>query len=120
VIPGPADTSIWDVRDGTSIANNLATHGCRWTKAYKGSGSRIAGWALIRQMLGAAKRGDLESPHLYLFEAAQHHIRTLPMMQRDLKNPEDLSTESEDHCMDGMRYLLTRKLMGMQRRKVGF
>jgi hypothetical protein len=120
VIPGPADTSIWDVRDGTSIANNLATHGCRWTKAYKGSGSRIAGWALIRQMLGAAKRGDLESPHLYLFEAAQHHIRTLPMLQRDLKNPEDLDSSGEDHCWDSGRYLLTRKLMGMQRRKVGF
>lgn len=88
--PGPADTQIWEVRDGTSIAKNLRTHGCRWTRAYKGSGSRVAGWALIRQMLGAAKRGDLETPHLYFFPQAKHHIRTLVLMQRDKRKPEDI------------------------------
>lgn len=98
-IPGPADTSIWDVRDGTSIANNLSTHGCRWTRAYKGSGSRVSGWALIRQMLGAAKRGSLESPHLYFLEQAAHHIRTIPIQQRDKKKPEDIQTDGEDHCL---------------------
>ena len=119
VTPGPADTSIWEVRDGTSIAANLSTHGCRWTKAYKGSGSRIAGWAMIRQMLGAAKRGDVETPHLYFLDQAQHHIRTLPVMQRDKKKPEDIDTELEDHAMDSLRYLLTRKMMKLKRRKVG-
>jgi len=90
VRPGPADTSIWEVRDGTSIAHNLRKFGCHWTKAYKGSGSRVSGWALLRQMLGAAKRGDLETPHLYFFEQAYHHIRTLPIMQRDKVKPEDI------------------------------
>lgn len=118
-IPGPADTSIWEVRDGTSIGANLATYGCRWTKAYKGSGSRIAGWAIIRQMLGAAKRRELESPHLYFFAPAAHHIRTLPVMQRDKKKPEDIDTDLEDHCMDSLRYLLARKLTTMKRKKVG-
>jgi len=108
-MPGPADTSIWDVRDGSSIANNLASHGCHWTRAYKGSGSRIAGWSLIRQMLGAAKRQDLESPHLYFFEQAKHHIRTLPMMQRDQKKPEDLATEGEDHCFAYDTEIITSK-----------
>lgn len=118
-IPGPADTSIWDVRDGTSIGANLATYGCHWTKAYKGSGSRIAGWAIIRQMLGAANRRELESPHLYFFAPAAHHIRTLPVMQRDKKKPEDIDTDLEDHCMDSLRYLLARKLTTMKRKKVG-
>ena len=117
-IPGPADTSIWDVRDGTSIGNTMAVHGCNWTKAYKGSGSRIAGWAIIRQMLGAAKRGDLEVPHLYFFAPAAHHIRTLPIMQRDKNKPEDIDTDLEDHAMDSLRYLLARKLTTMKRRKV--
>ena len=97
-IPGPADTSIYAVQDGTSIGANLSTHGCRWTKAYKGPGSRIAGWAIIRQMLGAAKRGALETPHLYFFPQAQHHIRTLPLLQRDKVRPEDVFSDSEDHC----------------------
>ena len=115
---GPADTSIWEVRDGSSIANNLALHGCKWTKAYKGSGSRIAGWALIRQMLNAAKKEDLEAPGLYFFDAARHHLRTLPMLQRDKKKPEDVDTELEDHCGDSLRYLLSRKMLSMSRRKV--
>jgi hypothetical protein len=119
-VPGPADTSIWTVTDGSSIAAALSTHGCRWTRAYKGAGSRIAGWSLIRQMLGAAKRRDLENPHLYFFDKAEHHIRTLPIMQRDKKKPEDIDTEMEDHAMDSLRYLLARKLTRINRRKVNF
>jgi hypothetical protein len=118
-VPGPADTAIWEVRDGSSIGNSLSSFGCRWTRAYKGSGSRIAGWALIRTMLGAAKRGDLESPHLYFFPQAQHHIRTLPLMQRDNKKPEDIDSDLEDHAMDSLRYYLSRKMTRIKRRKVG-
>ncbi len=119
VDPGPADTSIWDVRDGVSIGNNLTSHGCNWSKAYKGKGSRIAGWAIIRQMLSSAKKQDREKPHLYLFSAAQHHIRTLPLQQRDEKKPEDIDTDGEDHLMDSLRYALSRKLLNMSRGKVG-
>lgn len=118
VISGPADTSIWEVRDGTSIGKNLSTFGCTWKKAYKGSGSRVSGWAMIRQMLGAAKRGELENPHLYFMNQAEHHIRTLPEMQRDKDKPEDIDTDLEDHAMDSLRYLLTRKLTKMKRGKV--
>lgn len=120
VEPGPADTSIWEVKDGTSVGANLESLSCHWTRAYKGSGSRIAGWAVLRQMLNAAKEKDAENPHLYFFKAAQHHIRTLPMMQRDPKKPEDIDTDLEDHAMDGLRYLLTRKMTKISRRKVRF
>ncbi len=106
---GPADTSIWTVTDGSSIASNLATHGCKWTKAYKGSGSRIAGWAILRQMLGAAKRQDPEKPHLYFLDQAEHHIRTLPLMQRDKKKPEDINTDLEDHCFVYDTEIITNK-----------
>lgn len=119
VIPGPADTAIWEVRDGSSIAARMANAGCRWTRAYKGSGSRVAGWAIIRQMLKAAKKGDLENPHLYFFPAAINHIRTIPLLQRDKKKPEDVFTDSEDHAGDSLRYMLSRKMLKMKRRKVG-
>lgn len=118
-VPGPADTSIWEVRDGNSIGSELAKYSCHWTRAYKGSGSRIAGWSIIRQMLGATKRQELEHPHLYFFESAAHHIRTLPQMQRDKKKPEDIDTDLEDHLMDSLRYLVARKLTTMKRRVVG-
>lgn len=115
---GPADINIFEVRDGTTMASTMGKFGCRWIRAYKGSGSRVTGWALIRQMLGAAKRRDPESPHLYFFPAAQHHIRTLPLQQRNEKKPEDIDTDGEDHAMDDLRYLLTRKFSKLKRRKV--
>lgn len=115
---GPADTNIYEVRDGSSIASNMAKHGLHWRKAYKGSGSRVSGWTLIRTMLGAAKRKKAESPHLYFCEMAKHHIRTLPLMQTDPKKPEDINTELEDHAMDSCRYGLTRKMTSIKRRKV--
>ncbi len=118
VFAGPADTSIYDVKDGQSIGKSLVSYGLHWKRAYKGSGSRIAGWAIIRQMLGAAKRQDPDKPHLYFWNKAENHIRTLPIMQRDKRKPEDIDTDLEDHLMDSLRYLLNRKASKMRRRKV--
>jgi hypothetical protein len=118
VFPGPADTAIYNVQDGTSIGKNLASFGLYWKRAYKGPGSRVTGWALLRGMLGAAKRGDLESPGLYFFTTAHHHLRTLPLLQHDAHNLEDVDTDSDDHLADALRYLAARKLTNMRRRKV--
>jgi len=117
---GPADTSIYDVKDGTSIGQSMAAHGLHWKRAYKGSGSRLAGLALIRTMLNAAKHKDLERPGLYFFSNARHHIRTFPLLQYDEKKSEDVDSEQEDHCYDSCRYLLTRKLTKMKRSKVKY
>jgi hypothetical protein len=118
VIAGPADTNIYEVRDGTSIANNMARDGLHWKRAYKGSGSRVAGLATLRKMLGASKRGDLESPGLWFFNTAKNHIRTFPEMQYDERKPEDINTELEDHAYDSTRYMLTRKYTRLKHRKV--
>lgn len=114
---GPADTSIWEVRDGTSIGRNMATFRLHWTRAYKGAGSRIAGASLIRQMLKSAIK-QKEHPRLYFFDTAVHHIRTLPLLQRDKVKPEDIDTKQEDHAYDALRYGLTRKMSGFMRQKV--
>ena len=118
VKPGPADNSIWEVKDGASIAMSLVKHGVFWTRSYKGSGSRIAGLAKIRDMLGAAKRQEIENPGLYFFNTVLHHIRTLTILQRDKKKPEDVNTEQEDHAYDSLRYGLLKKKMALKRRKV--
>jgi hypothetical protein len=41
---------------------------------------------------------------LYLFETNYHLIRTLPVMQHDDHNAEDLDTDGEDHAVDELRY----------------
>jgi len=96
----------------------MASHGCHWKRAYKGSGSRVAGLALMRQMLSASKRGDLEKPGLYFFDRARHHLRTFPTLQYDEKKSEDVDSDQEDHCYDSCRYLLSRKFTKLKRRKV--
>lgn len=118
VHPGPADNSIFDVRDGTSLANSMARYGLHWRTSYKGAGSRIAGWGLIRTMLGAVIRKDLENPHLYFSESARHHIRTISTLQHDKNRPEDVDSSGEDHCGDSLRYGLVRKLNSLQHRRV--
>jgi len=120
VLSGPADINIFEVRDGVSMASIMQKQGLHWRRAYKGSGSRIAGWGLIRTMLGAAKRKDLEHPGLYFLEQARHHIRTLPIQQTHPTKPEDIDSDLEDHAMDSMRYGLARKLTKMKRRKVRY
>ncbi len=120
VHPGPADINIFEVRDGVSMSQTMNRHGLYWRRAYKGSGSRIAGWGLMRTMLGSAKRLDLEHGGLYFFEQARHHIRTIPIQQTDPKKPEDLDSDLEDHACDSLRYGLARKLTVMKRRKVRY
>jgi hypothetical protein len=107
VLAGPADTSIWTVIDGVSIAGNMTSFGLHWTKAYKGAGSRISGWALMRSGLYAAKIQNLERPGLWFFGEARNHIRTLPMMQRDKSKPEDIDSSLEDHCFVKDTVILT-------------
>jgi intein/homing endonuclease len=60
-------------------------------------------------MLFAAKEKDLEKPALYFFDKALNHIRTLPMMQRDKKKPEDVDSSGEDHCFVSSTEVMTDK-----------
>ncbi len=41
---------------------------------------------------------------LFMFETCVHSIRTLPALQHDSDNPEDVDTEGEDHAPDDIRY----------------
>jgi len=108
--PGPADSSIFDVIDGKCMANDFANSGCRWTKADKGPGSRIAGLEKVRAWLSASLENPIESPGLFVFSnCTSGFIRTVPTLPRDDKNPDDVDTNSEDHVFDELRYRLYRK-----------
>jgi hypothetical protein len=41
---------------------------------------------------------------IFFFDTCRDTLRTLPMMQHDEVNPEDLDTDSEDHAVDEVRY----------------
>lgn len=106
---GPADTAIWTVENGVSVAREMARIGIHWLKADKSSGSRVAGWEVIRQMLENAHNGSGERAlRIFRNGYCSDLLRLLPVAPRDEKNPDDLDTESEDHNIDALRYKCRR------------
>ena len=106
VMPGPADSSIFDVQDGHRIVDSFLEAGVSWEKANKGPGSRKNGADRIRELLGNAKRAPLEKPGLYITEDCRDFIRTVPSLPRSEKFPDDVDTDAEDHIYDETRYRL--------------
>jgi hypothetical protein len=109
VRPGPADSSVYDVVNGTCIADDMAMIGIQWTRADKGPGSRKAGWEALRQRLSDTVNSPVDEAGLYIFETCRHFIRTVPVLPRDERDPDDVDTDAEDHIGDETRYRLRAK-----------
>lgn len=118
VRPGPADSSIFDVENGRSIAMDMdrpvriggvVYPGITWTKADKRPGSRKAGWEQMRAMIKAARPpeggGVREKPGLFVVvEDCPQFVRTVLSLPRDEDDLDDVDTEAEDHVGDEVRY----------------
>jgi hypothetical protein len=61
----------------------------------------MGGWDQVRARLKGDADGD---PMLFVFSSCRQLIRTLPVMQHDDNNPEDLNSDMEDHACDELRY----------------
>src|SRR6187455_42525 len=92
---------------GPSIAERMATATkgkVAWSKADNKRVSRkgaIGGWDQMRQRLVGDEQGR---PMAYCFSTCKDSIRTIPALQHDPDNPEDLDTDGEDHAGDEWRY----------------
>jgi hypothetical protein len=96
---GVADPSIFANNGGPSIAEMMVVERCSWFRA---DNAREPGWEQIRKRLSA---GVTSSDTLLLFhESCENTIRTLPYLQHDDRNSEDLDTDAEDHAADELRY----------------
>jgi hypothetical protein len=111
---GVIDPAAFAQDGGPSIAERIS-RGAReiggkvlWKKA---DNKRVAGrgaaggWDAVRGRLDgfSDSRGD-KVAMIYFFDTCIHAIRTMPNMQHDPDNPEDINTDSEDHCADAIRY----------------
>lgn len=95
---GTCDPSMF-VRDGgPSIQESMAQEGCNWFRA---DNKRVAGWAEMRRRLAG---NDGETPLLYFLDSCVDSIRTIPTLQHDETDAEDVDTEQEDHAGDETRY----------------
>lgn len=116
---GPADSSIFDAENGNCIANDMARPvrlqdgtviraGVPWTRADKRPGSRKTGWEQVRRALANAKRpedgGPRENPGLFVFRTCDQFVRTVPVLPRAEKDPDDVDSDVEDHIGDETRY----------------
>ena len=104
VTPGPADSSIFDAENGVSIADDMGRVGIRWIRADKSPGSRKIGLESLRRRLKAALAWPMEEPGLLIFDTCSHFIRTVPVLPRDEKKPDDVDSAAEDHVYDEARY----------------
>lgn len=104
VKPGPADASIFDIVNGKSTADEYSSNGVYFVPSDKSPGSRALGAQLIRKRLNAALQQPMEEPGLIVFDTCRHFIRTMPILPRDEKKPDDIDTDAEDHIADETRY----------------
>ena len=93
-------------KGGPSIAERMGVH--PWYVSWHGAdnmrvGKRgfMGGWDAMRARL----KGDIHGrPMLYFFETCEDAIRTIPVMQHDPDNMEDVLKNGEDHAPDSVRY----------------
>ena len=101
------DPSAFKEDGGPSIAERIA----------RGSGGKVwfrhadntrvpargamGGWDMMRARLVGNSDG---LPMLVVFSTCIDFIRTVPFLQHDPDRPEDVMTDSEDHCGDEARY----------------
>lgn len=94
-----ADPSIFATNGGPSIAEMMMVESCNWFRA---DNARQPGWEQMRKRFSA---GDSRETTLLLFhESCESTIRTIPYLQHDEKNAEDIDTDGEDHAGDETRY----------------
>jgi hypothetical protein len=104
VHPGQADSSIFDVENGGSYADDMAEVGVYWLPADKSPGTRKQGWGQLRKYLKAGLETKSEEPALFVFEHCVEFIRTVPTLPRSQKDADDVDTKAEDHAGDAARY----------------
>lgn len=98
---GAADPSIFIRDGGPSIMESMV----RWVAWKRADNRRQPGWEMLRQRLV----GVDGEPMIYFSQTCEDTIRTLPILQHDEDNPEDLDTEAEDHAADETRYACTSR-----------
>lgn len=98
-ITGVADPACWQVQTGISVAETASKMGVYFTKA---DNKRIAGWLQLHYRLEFDEEGKAR---IYVFNTCKDSIRTVPLMQYDKHNVEDVDTSLEDHQVDEWRYV---------------
>ena len=105
---GVLDPACFATDGGPSIAERFAQCGVRFRPADNKRVGKLgahAGWDLLRNRLV----GEDGVPMLYISSVCANLIRTLPLLQHDVRRPEDAATDGEDHAADSLRYAVSSR-----------
>jgi hypothetical protein len=83
-----------------TIADEYIREGVNLNPAKKSD--RKTGWTTMSRLLADAGKPD--KPGLYINDLCRYSIVTLPILGRDLRDPEDLDSDGPDHAADQLRY----------------
>ncbi|OSI16555.1 hypothetical protein BWD09_07065 [Neisseria dentiae] len=108
-----ADPAIFSQNGGESIAETMSNNGVQFWAA---DNKRVAGWQQIHLRLTGTDESEGE-PLLYIFDTCLHLIRTLPALQHDGHNAEDIDSSMEDHAADTLRYLCMTRVLAASKPK---
>jgi hypothetical protein len=121
---GFADNAIGEEHNEFSVAvefersvriNGEMHPGIKWELVSKPPGSRVTGFALTRErLIATAPRPDSwirEAPGLFVVkDDCPNFVRTVPVLPRSTKNPDDVNSESEDHIFDAVKHVAGRSV----------
>lgn len=99
---GPADPSIFKEDGGPSIYAQLV-QGARGRDLFgKADNTRVPGWQRMSEMMSPNQDGG---PRFYVMANCRAWLRTVPVLNRDDRNWDDIDTDEEDHAADETRYM---------------
>lgn len=109
---GVLDPAAFAQDGGPSLAERMYQGSGRKVQFRRADNKRVpragamGGWDAMRHRLDGEDFGVPygNRPMLYCFSSCADSIRTIPMLQHDINNPEDLDTTAEDHAADEWRY----------------
>ncbi len=91
-----ADPAIFTEDGGPSLAERMRLPWRRADNARVARHGHVGGWDQMR--------ARMEDQMIFWFDTCKDSIRTIPVLQHDRLNAEDLDTEAEDHAADDTRY----------------
>jgi len=68
----------------------------------------------IRQFRERLRVKPEERPMMLIYNTCEHFIRTIPVLQTDVNNPEDVDTDLEDHVYDETKLICNARPIAMQ------
>jgi phage terminase large subunit len=103
-----APPDLWNRRQetGKSAADLFRENGLSLTKA---NNNRIQGWYNLKEWLKPYEdEQGVKTAHLVIFKNCVNLIRTLPLLQHDEKDPNDVANEPHEltHGPDAIRYFM--------------